>query len=346
MTSLPISTFPYGISPTQVRDGPHYFLNKYQNVTKSSPSIYDVFAVEIVRSDSKIKNFHDRIEIPAELTKDTIDTYGLPPVLILNWMLPAYNPTNPLWGTAEEDGESYSLVFLCRLSEQAKKDLSAARAAGVDLRELSKHQGVFPDSDSDEEEDDGMIANTIGAVSSLFYWSGESEEKQAADAEKLRERMAHYAKRDRGCLARAVNPTGLHPAYVLFRRFIESPDDGSFKERLKAITRIENIDDCDFNMMIKPIAKKYNGLPFQIRDCGWFKLTPSVYNVTIDVHLFSYLSKLGLAACRDILPSLTFDVCILIQGELEDELPERMLLAARVNHMELVDALDVTHQLD
>jgi hypothetical protein len=198
---------------------------------------------------------------------------------------------------------------------------------------------VLPESDS-ESEDEGVSSAVGGAISSLFGWGGADSDSDTPPARPREDRPFV------GCMSLDLNPTRLDPAYILFRRFLESPDDGSFKERLKVISRIDNLDDCDFNMMLRPLARRYNGLPYQIRECGVFHASAAAQSISIDVHLFTYLSKLGLAACRDILPSIVFDLCLMIQGELEDELPERLLIACRVNNMQLDAAVDVTHQFD
>ena len=47
---------------------------------------------------------------------------GVPPLWVVNFQIPAYDPPMPMWGKKEE-GEGYSVVLYYSLTEQAKDDL-------------------------------------------------------------------------------------------------------------------------------------------------------------------------------------------------------------------------------
>lgn len=83
-----------------------------------------------------------------------------------------------------------------------------------------------------------------------------------------------------------------------------------------------------------------------VADCQRLETTGPVFEASIDVHQFSYLSKLGLAACRDILTVLIFDVLLVAQGSLAAELPEVPTLGVRINQMRLEGAPNITSERD
>lgn len=91
--------------------------------------------------------------------------------------------------------------------------------------------------------------------------------------------------------------------------------DGVLSKRLKAITQINNIDECEFNTVTRQLAKKYNGTPFLIRDTATYEITEDYININIDVHRFSYLARTGLHGCKDTLRSMSFDMALVIQGQ-------------------------------
>jgi hypothetical protein len=63
------------------------------------------------------------VEVPealrASVPKADPDDVYLPKLLVVNFMLPAYAPSNPLWGGGKYDGESYSVVLYLTISPEA-----------------------------------------------------------------------------------------------------------------------------------------------------------------------------------------------------------------------------------
>ncbi len=287
--------------------------------------------MDLVQSEFKISDVLDRIEIPEDIVNFDEAKYGLPAMIVMNWMLPAYPPPTTLFGEDQTDGHGYSILIFGRITKDTIAALDKALEAGVTLEKLAAAQGV-PNAE-EEEKDDGLT----GMLTSWMWGDSEKEKER-----KRKEREERNKARDQGALCTKKNPTGLHPSLPLLRRFIDAPVDSDLKGRLKAITRICNLDDCEFNSVIKPIAKQYNGVPFLVKECTDFRKIPNAFLVSIDVHLFSNLSKQGLAACKEILTTMIYDVCMIIQGETDDELPERMVMGCRINMMDLKYAADFT----
>jgi hypothetical protein len=116
--------------------------------------------------------------------------------------------------------------------------------------------------------------------------------------------------------------------------------------KMRIITRICNLDACNFNAVVRPLAEKYNGCPYLVTECTRLSHAQGVFEMGIDVHCFSYLSKLGLAGCRDILTVIVFDIILALQGSTASELPEMLLLAVRINRLRLTGAPNITSEQD
>ena len=55
----------------------------------------------------------------------------------------------------------------------------------------------------------------------------------------------------------------------------------------------------------------------------------------MDVHRFSYLSRVAMSGLRETLGLLIYDFGIVVQASEEDEMPEQMLIAARMSKLDI-----------
>lgn len=185
------------------------------------------------------------------------------------------------------------------------------------MKSIAKVQGT---AKSDDDEDSG--SSWFGSL-----WGSSSKKEENTKA------------KSQGANDPSVNPGKLHPSYPLFRRFIDGSLDSEIKGRMKAITRICNLEDCDFNPLMLPLARQFNGVPYLLKECTDYRKKKNIFQVSIDVHLFTLLAKQGLMACKESLTKMSYDVCMVIEGVTDDELPERMVLGCRINLMDLANAL-------
>lgn len=63
------------------------------------------------------------LELP-ELPEDMQNSVnGVPPYLVVNIMLPRYDPPNPVWGQSKIDGPNWSYVFYSVLTKETQAAL-------------------------------------------------------------------------------------------------------------------------------------------------------------------------------------------------------------------------------
>lgn len=242
-----------------VRKGPDYKKNKEK--APSLESMADIVAVEVFRTDRKVKDMGKHYAIPPEWFQEDDGTpidgeaeekeTGVPLFFILNCMVPNYSPPNPVWGKAKTDGEGYSVIFIYRLKKEIRDDL----------------------------------------------------------------------KKDKPEI----------PAASLLRKFINAPNmESPFRHRFKGIARITNLEDpnLSFNSVVKKLVKGYNATPFIVRKTLSCFRGKNYFECGMDVHNFSYMALVGLAGVREKVKTVVFDMAVVIQGEPNEELPERILASA------------------
>jgi len=104
----------------QVRLGPNYSTTGIK--APSFGSIYEIFAFDGYRtSKKKIKDISRFYKIPAK--PNVPGDYDIPPVLIINVLVPNYDPA--LVGKVMSDGDGYSMVFFGELSELSRTQISS-----------------------------------------------------------------------------------------------------------------------------------------------------------------------------------------------------------------------------
>ena len=90
----------------------------------SLPSLCALAGADLFASERKIVDIGQRLNLPHPPFLPECERLGLPqpPVFVVNILLPAYEPANPLWGTAVSDGRGHALVLYFTLCEQALKE--------------------------------------------------------------------------------------------------------------------------------------------------------------------------------------------------------------------------------
>jgi len=99
-----------------VRLGPNYKTTGIK--APSNESVYDIFAFDVYcTEEKKIKNISRFYDMP--IRPPVNEKYDIPPVLLINVLIPDYIP--PLWGAGPTDGNGYSMVFFGELSKSSRE---------------------------------------------------------------------------------------------------------------------------------------------------------------------------------------------------------------------------------
>ncbi|TMW62094.1 hypothetical protein Poli38472_009587 [Pythium oligandrum] len=128
----------------------------------------------------------------------------------------------------------------------------------------------------------------------------------------------------------------------LLKRFLEAGNDTSLTDRFKVIAQVTNQDDCGLSGMAKKLLVTHNATPVLTRpQHRIYHFDDGSTEVVIDVHAFSYIARRGIYMLLDKTAKLVIDVAFVLQGEAEDELPERILGCCRLDSLEAHKAMDL-----
>ncbi|XP_056174226.1 protein ENHANCED DISEASE RESISTANCE 2-like isoform X2 [Syzygium oleosum] len=152
----------------------------------------------------------------------------------------------------------------------------------------------------------------------------------AVDWFKDKKRMDHVARR-KGCAAQVASEKGFFSVVFNFQRFVDG-DDEFRNSRLKLIPLVPK-----GSWIVRQSVGSTPCLLGKAVDCNYIR-EPKYLEIDVDIGS-STVANGVLGIVIGVITTLVFDVAFLVQANTTDELPERLIGAVRVSHIELSSAI-------